>query len=75
MIASYEDDKAKFIEEHSQNTVDGMVYFPTGSITKYTMATFTIDTSGDYECTYTIGGITKPHGSKYDSKTGSWTNN
>jgi len=72
MIASYEGDKAKFIEEHSQNTVDGLVYFPTGSIAKYTMANFTIDTNGDYECAYTVGGLTKPHGNKYDSKTGGW---
>jgi hypothetical protein len=69
MIAGYEADKSRFVEENRQNTADGMVYVPIGSAAKNTMARFTLHANGDYECSYAHGGLTGPHDYKHESKT------
>lgn len=69
MVTRYEADKSIFIKQYSQNTVDGVVYIPTGPDTKNTMAQFTLHPGGEYECQYMHGGLTRPHGYKYDDKT------
>ena len=69
MVTSYEADQSKFVKEHSQNTADGTVYVPIGSVAKNTMAQFTLHPDGEYECQYAHGGLTRPHGYKNENKT------
>ena len=52
-------------------TGDHISFFP-GQEHKGVMGEFSIYESGDYRCSYTHGGMSKPHRYEYTSKTQKW---
>ena len=67
-------DRDGFLKKHAEKTKDGYLYLKPTSENKGVKAFFQLKIDGGYECTYWVGGMTGPHGEKYDSKTQEWIN-
>ena len=71
-INDFESDKNKFLKIYADRLHDGRITLVPTHKNKSIMGQFTAEQTGAFACSYSHGGMSKPHTYRYTSETRKW---